>query len=179
MEELFQLIFENIGVVIVLAAVAGPLWKHMRRQGQSEAGRKVYPMPSFGGMPTEPRKQSSADEDWRERPDAFGEEDARRSRERAEEKENRDMERLLREWEASGEGVSLEGQGLAEPPSRSRLASSSGLPLRKENTRVESIAGQSGTVSEGFQPEKDDLIKAVVWSEILGPPRFKRPYRRS
>lgn len=25
---------------------------------------------------------------------------------------------------------------------------------------------------------KDDLARAIVWSEILGPPRAKRPYRR-
>lgn len=115
-------------------------------------------MPSFGGNPGELGKRRHApDKDWRERPEAFREEDERKALLREEERSAVERERQVRERESLGEGVTLEGQG---PPRR-----------QIENS-------QAQTVPEGTVLEKEDVMRAVVWSEILGPPRSKRPYRR-
>lgn len=73
--------------------------------------------------------------------------------------------------------VEPQGSGIEQP----REAVPSGLPIRAASL-AESLpdagAHQQGT-QQGLQADKDDLMRAVVWAEILGPPRAKKPYGRS
>lgn len=40
------------------------------------------------------------------------------------------------------------------------------------------VSAPAGERSEGISLSGDDLVRAVVWSEILGPPRARRPFRK-
>ncbi|CRF28858.1 Uncharacterised protein [Mycobacterium tuberculosis] len=44
--------------------------------------------------------------------------------------------------------------------------------LRKSSVRTQT------PVTSSFRPTPEDLARGVLWAEILGPPRAKRPYRR-
>lgn len=176
MDGWIRILFENIEiVVVVLVALAAPLWKTLagRQEGRPDR-RRAHPMPSFGGGPGERMPPEAGD--WRESPEAFQEDDVRRALQREEERRAEQSERLAREREAMGEGVTLEGEReperKPEPPGRS--AARSGLPVRRIEAAPEPVESDAG----GAAPGREELAKAVVWSEILGPPRSKRPYRR-
>jgi hypothetical protein len=65
----------------------------------------------------------------------------------------------------------------SEAPAVVRV-STPGLPPVAAISSVSPLAEASRESSEGALT-RDDLTRAVVWAEILGPPRSRRPYRRS
>jgi hypothetical protein len=69
------------------------------------------------------------------------------------------------EWE-SQEGMTLEGVV-------GRIHGSDSVTVKP--TAQSDAAGVTDTV---LAPSKDDLRRAVLWTEILGPPRAKRPHGR-
>jgi hypothetical protein len=58
---------------------------------------------------------------------------------------------------------------------RRSAAAPSGLPVRAPATAG---GAAEATPASDWTADGADLAKAVIWAEVLGPPRAKRPYRR-
>jgi hypothetical protein len=75
----------------------------------------------------------------------------------------------------SGEGVSLELPETQGPSGRDSLFE----PSRQTNYASPPVTRREQSASSRMrEPGDDELRKAVIWAEILGQPRAKRPFRR-
>jgi hypothetical protein len=186
MEKLMEWLGKNPGVLIILFALAAPLWSYLRQNLSPQQGRpKPAPMPSFGGGPGERRPPAPP---VQERPhmEPFREEEERKARlreaERREEAEER-RERLERGRPNPMPGGTVQMQSEEGKGALTRPATPSGLPLNAGTPQAPAGQGPRNTALQApdraaMVPGKDDLARAVVWSEILGPPRAKKPYGR-
>jgi len=164
MRQLIDFITDNISLLIFLFLLAAPLLGKLRQSlGGPVENRPPARMPSFGG--------DRSDQDLERK------EKERKAAIRAAQRMHEEQQRNEREAEAVGEGLTLEGRAAlsrpVQPPAQTaRHGRTSGLPV----SRPEGEAG-SGE-DQGLRLEEEDLARGVVWAEILGPPRAKRPYRR-
>ncbi len=74
-----------------------------------------------------------------------------------------------------GEGAAAGGFTAYEPPA------SSPLPAANRTGPAAATKQQAAAVPSPLSPERPDaaaIVRGVVWSEILGPPRAKKPFRR-
>ncbi|MBB6636226.1 hypothetical protein [Cohnella thailandensis] len=51
-------------------------------------------------------------------------------------------------------------------------------PFAEERPAASSASPVYAPSAGGLQPSREDLARAIVWSEILGPPRARKPFRR-
>lgn len=164
MEVLLERIIGNPVLLIILLALAKPVWGFIRGMAGAE---KPAPMPSFGGAPGERRLPDAGRVAQESSP--FLEEDERKAQLRESERK-REAELRRQRLEGSGEGVTLEG---GELPGRG----GAGAPdIASVPHAPPGSSAAAPTVS--LVPEKEDMLRAVVWSEVLGPPRAKKPYGR-
>lgn len=166
---IFDLIFDNIYVVVVVLFVIFKLL------GSFSNKNKPTSMPTFGGDNPQQGK-------WR---DEQEEADEPYSSPYAPEQQSRPQTTVAQRQpdvaayeQPRRETVALE-QSVQSVP-----AGPSYEELRREHQRKQALARQkahkqgSSRSPQAIQLEADDLRKAVVWSEILGQPRAKRPFRR-
>ncbi|WP_438446228.1 hypothetical protein [Gorillibacterium sp. sgz5001074] len=159
MESLLQWIGKNPGVLVILFALAGPLWGYIRQSSRGGAGRGPAPMPSFGGGPGERKPPEAAPSmgSGQQEPEVWAEKALRRYQETA----------------GAGEGITMEGE---ESPSsrRAPVTSTASTPPRPAGPAQPTPAAAGGVPA----PAGEEMVRAVVWAEILGPPRAKKPYGR-
>lgn len=191
----------NLPLLIIVLGGLLSLYKKFNSPGGSQqqgkpkqSSRPISPMPTFGGGPGEVRRPVrkaepnpwEADHELKRRQEEIDreqEEWRREARAEAERRARRDEE------EAASRGAS--GRSEAGQKSRAAAASQRSSPFQAAAGRagVSSLAAQDDYHGIGgretaahtageWTPEGEELVKAVVWSEILGPPRSKRPYRR-
>lgn len=178
MDKLIRWLLENIFVVVLLPIVLA--W--LKRFGQALVRQEGSPpnrqnrMPSFGG-------------EWAERNSA-GQQAGGRAK--AEELRRAEAERQAGREEEKREEEGRRGRAaIGEPASEaSALPAASERPTRAVSPFQDGAAG-SGLPAPGRQPaaaparyegedvlSPKDALRGIVWSEVLGPPRAKRPHRK-
>ncbi|MCM3627274.1 hypothetical protein M3194_07845 [Paenibacillus glycanilyticus] len=158
--KLISFLLENIYWVIVIGGVLFSMF------GRSGSKRRSNRMPSFGGGNDPHKPGNRQDPAWEEE----------------DEEEYQPQKPVMTSSSSQGEGMgSDEGTGSqaleravqaatgrpSEPP-RARL----GAAKPKPQAAVPSVESRT----EITTPKADELRKAIVWAEILGPPRSKRPF---
>lgn len=190
----------NLPLLIIVVGGLLSLYKKFNSPGGSQqqgkpnqpSRRPASPMPTFGGGPGEARKPVrkaepnpwEADQELKRR-----QEEIEREQEKWRREERAEAERRARreEEEAASRGASgWSGAGQksqAAPalqrssPFQAAAAGRPGLTVQDDHHGIGGGEAAAHTAG-GWTPEGEDLVKAVVWSEILGPPRSKRPYGR-
>ncbi len=183
-------------LIVVLAGLfslfkkfSTPAGPQQKKPGQP---RPLNRMPTFGGGPGEMKKTVrkaapnpwEADHELKRRQEELEREQVewrREERAEAERKAQREEEESSRRaFAASGAGQQKPASKRSSPFQSTGAGSTAGTRLipqsdsRKIGVRETTIA----KTADGWTPEGEDLAKAVVWSEILGAPRSKRPYGR-
>lgn len=166
---IFDLIFDNIYVVVVVLFV---LFKLL---GSFSSKNKPTSMPTFGGDHPQQGK-------WRDEQD---EADEPYSSPYAPEQQSRPQTTVA---QRQPDVAAYEQPRRETVAFEQRVQSAPAVPsyeeLRREQQRKQALTRQkahkqgSNRSPQAIQLEADDLRKAVVWSEILGQPRAKRPFRR-
>lgn len=161
---ILDLIFDNIYVVIVV------LFAVFKVLGSFSRNKKPTSMPTFGGD-----QQYDRDDDVEvaEQP-ATSSPYQRDTAQQARDQESVQSSQLAR---AAMERASQQSRPAATP---------SYEETRREQQRRQELAKQriaaaqrlAAAPSRSSQLGKKDLREAVIWSEILGQPRAKRPFRR-
>lgn len=162
MEQLIELVLDNFLVVI---AIIGFLLSLFSRSDKGKKGTNR--MPDFGGGGKELMPVPEAPS--RPRPKARPETAARTDESRDGGGESRKLpERVYTSASGFGEeiGASREQRPAAVSAVTHAAATGPAEPHEARNPHRPS-------------PDADDLKRAIVWAEILGPPRAKRPFGRS
>ncbi|MFC5651743.1 hypothetical protein ACFPYJ_22015 [Paenibacillus solisilvae] len=157
MNELIKLLFSNIYVIVV---IVGVIMAIVRRTSRGTSGNR---MPSFGGKPdpqnTEMRNRQPAQKPLiRTLPAAEQQVTAVRTQtpsDRSEYEENDFLTHLVEEQTSASKKSK---QSVSNP----------GFDSRVRVKRQEAF----------YMPKGDDLRKAVILAEVLGPPRAKRPFHK-
>jgi hypothetical protein len=176
------------GLLSLLKKFNTPAGTQQKKPGQP---RQVNRMPTFGGGPGEMKKtvRKAAPNPWeadhelkRRQEELDREQEEWRREERAE------AERVARreEEDTSRGALAASGAGREKPASKRTSPFQSTNTGRKTGSRMiltsdpDEIGGSetAAHTAGSWTPEGEDLAKAVVWSEILGAPRSKRPYGR-
>lgn len=154
-----QLILSNWVFLVVLFFIVSRLIKGWKQSGTGPV-RKDRPgtgMPSFGGnIPARPER----------RVEPVGETKPNKTGTKPAEFSPRSMETAFERMEAERvmkPSAASPFQSISRDPKRTAMASS-------DEDRPDPPIGPS------IKPQ--DAAQGVVWAEILGPPRAKRPYRR-
>ena len=58
-------------------------------------------------------------------------------------------------------------------PEEAVLRGARGRRIGQDNPQ---LATQPSERSNGFQPDANTLVEGIIWSEVLGPPRSKKPF---
>ncbi|MDF2938952.1 MAG: hypothetical protein K0Q90_4325 [Paenibacillaceae bacterium] len=190
----------NLPFLIVVLAGLFSLFKKFNgpgspQQEKPKQPRSLSPMPTFGGGQGGAKKPArkaeanpwEADHELKRRQEEIErEQEAWRREERAETERSKIRQE---EEEADSQGAA----GWSEPKrSGTAAAVQRGSPFPAPGTGRTAVFGLAARDGElniggresaahtdgGWKPEGEDLARAVVWSEILGPPRSKRPHRR-
>ncbi|NQX57714.1 hypothetical protein [Paenibacillus qinlingensis] len=154
MEQLIAFLFKNWYLVIIALTFFYQIQSRRKRAEQS-AQRKG--MPTFGNGPGDPRRHAEA----KKAPSGHMTPSSR-------------PERTRDEFNQSGLGKS---SATTQKPKASPFTPQ----VVKSGTTTSSpiYADEISTASQfPDQPNRDQVLQGVVWAEILGPPRAKKPYRR-
>ncbi len=182
-------------LIVVLAGLfslfkkfSTPAGTQQKKPGQP---RPLNRMPTFGGGPGEMKKtvRKAAPNPWEADHELKRrQEELEREQEEWRREERAEAERRVRREEEEGSRGAFAASGAGQEKSASKRSS----PFQSANTgrstgsRLVPASGSNeiggrDTVAHtagSWTPEGEDLAKAVVWSEILGAPRSKRPHRR-
>ncbi|ACT00884.1 hypothetical protein [Paenibacillus sp. JDR-2] len=160
--KLISFLLENIYWVIVVGGVLFSMF------GRSGAKKRTNRMPSFGGSSErEPHRPEH-------RQDPVWDED--------DEEEYQPQKPILAgsplqgERGGTGEGSRSQTQERALQAVPSRPAEPPRARLAAANKPQTAAAPAAASQTEMTNPKADELRKAVVWAEILAPPRSKRPF---
>lgn len=191
----------NLPFLIVVLAGLFSLYKKFNspggsqsQQGRPRPARPMNPMPTFGGGPGEARKPVR-----KAVPNPWEEEQERRRREELAERQQEDWrreERAETERRAQRESEESSPREASSRPQAGRpermdtragrspfqvtttdRTTASRVGLRDEKRGIGSIDTAAHASGE-WTADGEEMAKAVIWSEILGPPRSKRPYGR-
>ncbi|THF72777.1 hypothetical protein [Cohnella fermenti] len=174
MEKLIDFILSNIYFVIVaIGLVYGMFFRK-----SSDSGKKPNRMPDFGGggaRPGTPQAPSS-------RPGAPGEPAAGprpAARPAAPREREQPRYRLPERPETASapeaapvRPAPVHAAERAPKPAQAGVAAAS--PYAASAPASPIYASSPG----GLQPTREELARAVVWAEVLGPPRARKPFRR-
>ncbi|KRE74969.1 hypothetical protein [Paenibacillus sp. Soil750] len=154
MEQLIAFLFKNWYLVIIALTFFYQIQSRRKRAEQS-AQRKG--MPTFGNGPSDARRPAEAK---KVQPGHM----APSSR----------PERTRDEFNQSGLGKTTATAQKQKPSPFTPQVVKSGTPASSPI-----YADEISTASQfPDQPNRDQVLQGVVWAEILGPPRAKKPYRR-
>lgn len=192
LDGIVSFIVNNIFIVIFLVALLSSIAGKGKQGRQGKPGAPSgRPMPTFGGgarerKPPAPPVQETWEMNYEEQERREQERrrlDQERQEERREEERLADERRRLQWQEIDGAGWDasnsdeIGGSGIGDLWSAAE-ASRKATPNRGRSQPASpaQAGGQAGAVAG--TPGHEELVKAVIWSEILGPPRSKRPLRR-
>jgi hypothetical protein len=154
MEQLIAFLFKNWYLVIIALTFFYQI-QSRRKRAEQNASRKG--MPTFGNGPGDARRPAEAKKVQSGHTAPSGR-----------------SERARDEFNQSGLGKSTATAQKQKP--------SPFTPVVKSGTTATSpiYADEISTASQfPDQPNRDQVLQGVVWAEILGPPRAKKPYGRS
>lgn len=185
----------NLPFLIVVLAGLFSLYKKFNASGGQQQRKPGQPgplnrMPTFGGGPGEMKKpvRKAAPNPWEvDHELKRRQEELEREQEEWRREERAEAERKARreEEEAASGGAfagSAAGQEKAAPKRSSPFQSTgtgrstSSRPVPPSDPREIGSRDAAAHPAINWTPEGEELAKAVVWSEILGAPRSKRPY---
>lgn len=170
---LIDFIFNNIFVVIAV------LFFLVKLMGNASGKKKPTSMPTFGGD-QQPRPWH--DNDVEEEPDHQAHEQEQRRRQiELEQQRQQELQRAAAQrqrMEASLE-ARMHNTPVAPPHEPLRRERQRKQALEQQNVLNERKENRVVRAPQAIQLQPNDLRKAVVWSEILGQPRAKRPHRKS
>lgn len=159
---LISFLFEHIYWVVIIGGVLFSMF------GRSGAKKRTNRMPSFGGSSErEPHRPAN-------RQDPAWEED--------DEEEYQPQKPVMASSPLQGEKGGLGEGSRSQTLERAVQAAPSRPPepprarLAAANKPQAAAAPAATSQTEMANPKADELRKAVVWAEILGPPRSKRPF---
>ncbi|MFB9325479.1 hypothetical protein ACFFSY_06040 [Paenibacillus aurantiacus] len=161
MRTLIELLLENIYIVIVVVGFLLSLLSKARKQGRG--GR----MPSFGGDPSSMRPEQAGSGRSRE------EEPPRMS--------DWEEDSAARTYGAPSDAPEASIPEVRKPVPTPRIPRKTTMPKPAvggnlpSGTKAQFTRRQDGSFPI---PSSDELKRAVVLAEVLGPPRSKRPLRR-
>jgi len=165
MNQLFELLFDNIGFLIFLFFLAAPfLGKILKGAGTPPGTRpSANRMPTFGGEETDPKEEQRKEQE-------------RKAAIRAAQRQYEEEQRRFRDSDSPSDG---EGRRTVSVPAAATAATGSVRSGKPSGFRSPVTGEQADpAVESGIRVEEEDLARGIVWAEILGPPRAKRPYRR-
>lgn len=166
---IIEFLLNNIFIVVIIFGALASLF------GKAGSKKKPSQMPNFGGggLPRIPSPMT----------------DERTHREERPLQERTDVQPLYRSaseqerQQAKMSGPLAGSQEVGNAYSTSQAASRERSPqiVVAANVTKEAQGASAAPVNKSFSAtavQANDLRRAVVWAEILGPPRSKRPYRR-
>lgn len=194
LESLLEFVGNNFFIVIFLVALVSSLvgkGKQAQKKTDAPPVRPGSPMPPFGTGPKEskpgspwagsnPQAKPQEEPDWRD--------EDRLERERLEEerRQQQDLERERLEKEQHLRQLEEERAALEERQRRLKRVSEirndsrslnrgtgSGLAVPQSQSAIGDI-----TDPAPIKPDRENLAQAVIWAEILGSPRSKKPLSR-
>lgn len=154
MEQLIVFLFKNWYLVIIALAF---FYKLQGRRKRAEQGTPRSGMPTFGNGPGDARRPAEAKKVQSGHNAPAGR-----------------PERVRDEFNQSGLGKST-----AAAPKQKASPFTSQTP--KSGSTVSSTIYSEEVSSSNIFPDqlnREQVLQGVVWSEILGPPRARKPYRR-
>lgn len=159
--KIIEFLLNNIFIVVIIIGALASLF------GKAGSKRKPNQMPDFGGggLPRMPFPQKNEKERSEERRPVERTETQTLYRPRPEQE---------RHPSASQEGnaAATAAQAAALERALHKAAASKAMAHEAANRQTANQSAMAASV------QADDIRKAIVWSEILGPPRSKRPYRK-
>jgi hypothetical protein len=172
LDSIFGFFANNISVLIFLIAVIAPIiGKSLSGQGKGQGtpARPLRPMPTFGGGP------------GKGKPDPYSSSPREREEDTGTGRLGQEPDGWPRTEEVSYQPIqdlkpnaATAALGGGERQTQPRKSSGLGLPARSPSSPVQTPQASQAA----WSPDQEDLTKAVVWAEILGPPRSKRPLRK-
>jgi Fe2+ transport system protein B len=154
-----DLLFENPFIIVVLIGIISSLFNRMKSSAEEPKRQPVRPVQNRPAQ-----AQSTTMEEKIERPYVHREE---KSVMVTDTPLNEIQEKYAEKKKAAEERLKqLEQQKAVTEKRAARM-----------NSQVTRVVHKQSSRSERLSPNKEKLVDAVVWSEILGPPRAKRPFR--
>jgi hypothetical protein len=154
---LIEFLLKHWYIAVILLALISQFTKSSSRRGNAEASGRGS-MPTFGGNPSVPGQMRGRPVN---RPETLDRTDSQVSSQSA-----------AQQPKTSGSGF--------HPPqtaARGSLLDSEGF-----NDQAEAMIYQDSYVDSSanaaLQTNKQQLAQGIIWAEILGPPRAKKPFRR-
>lgn len=83
------------------------------------------------------------------------------------------------EMDPSLDSMNLDNRPMVQPalqPVNRSFGRATTLASTLDVPRASEVGAERSNIP--LQPTQDELVKSVVWAEILGPPRAKKPYHR-
>ncbi|MUT66672.1 hypothetical protein [Paenibacillus sp. NEAU-GSW1] len=165
MEDLIGFLLNNIYLVVIVGGVLLSLYR--KANGNRAANPK---MPNFGGgsnMPNQTNGHWDDEEERDHRPIAFP--------------EPQQQHRPLQKHGHTQQNADRPGFG-NEPARKKESAANRQAAQRRFPAQASATdAGKDAKTTAAGSPlfaETDELRKAIIYAEVLGPPRSKRPYRK-
>jgi DNA-binding transcriptional regulator YdaS (Cro superfamily) len=164
--KIIEFLMNNIFIVVIIFGALASLF------GKASSKKKPGQMPDFGGggllrtlFPQAGEREPSLDRPLQERSEG---QPVYRTDSEPQRQHSANSSQLSRETD--------EAAGASQIASLQRsLERASAAKAKAQVAAERKTAGQSAVPTT---VQADDLRKAVIWAEILGPPRSKRPYRK-
>lgn len=186
MEQVLQFISENFFLVIILVFVVLPMLRRMlggqankQQQPPSAPTTTSRPMPSFGGAPSEAAPTAVPVDENRQEYERWHQERQDRERQERERIQRAERIRQLEHERAKAEErrrTSAHRQGSRVEAMADSITSMDGIGEVGAGTEAVENQQSTGLFNKAF--DRENLMQAVVWSEILGAPRARRPHGR-
>lgn len=173
-DALIDLVLDNIYFVAVALFFLFKLF------GNSSRKNKQPGMPTFGGDTNQPQQQWDDDEDDRTDNAQYEQEQQRRQLELEQQRqlEQEAAERRRRDEEALAQAQRAAGAPSFEEIKRKQALAELMKAQNAQYAQKPQVKSEPAAAPRAIQVQRSDLQKAVIWSEILGQPRAKRPHRR-
>ncbi|WP_138753339.1 hypothetical protein [Paenibacillus sinopodophylli] len=163
--KLIEFLMNNIFIVVIIFGALASVF------GKSGKKKKPGRMPDFGGggvqRPSNQQERGSHEEE-QQVPSASSGQTVYRSQSQSRREENDQPAFAAREQELTAE--------------TSQIASVQRVLQRAANNKEKASASAerkyAGQSAISAPSRSEDLKRAVIWAEILGPPRSKRPFRK-
>ncbi|RJE89882.1 hypothetical protein D3P07_06550 [Paenibacillus sp. 1011MAR3C5] len=170
--DIIEFLTKNFYFILIAIFFVARLFSNSGKKGQTP-GR----MPDFGGEPANGGPQERTPEQ-QARPVS--------QQERPVLQQERPDTVYRTQWKSEEQGEDVfPGADRFDPYAGDRPVRRYGTSASSRQTRPSSAASRASNSDGGMIANptkglaKDDLRKAFIWSEVLGPPKAKRPYRRS
>jgi len=161
--KIIEFLMNNIFIVIVILGALASFF------GKSGAKKKPGQMPDFGGggLPRTLFPQS-------------GEQEREPERSQPQQAAGSNVYRTTSGQDRSSEmNPSYSSRETAEPPQTAHLQRAlQRAAVNKETAQAAAERNYGSQSINAASIRSDDLRKAVIWSEVLGSPRSKRPFRK-